>query len=224
MRLIDCYMDAIGYTLYLLRGSEQGGQSFDRAREDIEGILNKAGEAARSGGFSTDDTIDAKFAICAWIDEKVLTSSWEGMPEWRKNQLQREFFNTNNAGVEFFERLERLDDNRKPVLEVYTLCLSLGFHGRFFREDELPELENIRQSNIKKLLGDLADETDLAGIKLFPEAYLSGKSAKSKAIFRPFDWVSLLIPVVAAAIAIELFLFYRNSLNIDLLQFFGAMN
>jgi len=224
MRLIDCYMDAIAYTLYLLRGNGQGAHAYDHAREEIEKLLDKADDCARENGFAERDARDATFAACAWIDEAVLTSSWEGAPEWKKLQLQRARYNTNNAGVEFFERLGELDASRNAVREVYALCLALGFRGRYFHEDEQPELDQVTQQQLEQLLGEMAKDKDLSGVRLFPEAYTGDHRGRPKGgNYRPFDWLSLAIPLVAAVIAVELYLFYDNSLNIQLLQFFGSI-
>lgn len=224
MRLVDCYMDAFAYTLYLLRGNGQGAHSYEKAREEILSILDSSTECARIHGFKAEQAQDAKFAVCAWIDEVVLTSSWTEAPEWKKLQLQREFFNTNNAGVEFFDRLEGFGTNQKMLREVYMLCLSLGFRGKYFHEDDQNVLESIKNQNLEVTLGDFAKEENLAGIKLFPEAYWGERKGKpSGAVYRPFDWLSLFIPIIAAIIAVELYLFYDNSLNIQLLQFFGAI-
>jgi type VI secretion system protein ImpK len=38
---------------------------------------------------------------------------------------------TNNAGVEFFERLDRARQGPRPVLATYVVVLGLGFFGRF---------------------------------------------------------------------------------------------
>lgn len=224
MRLTDCYIDACIYTLYLLRGDSHDVQSYDAARDKVETLLSRAEQTARSRGFSQDDIENAKFAVCAWIDETVLTSQWSEAPEWKKQQLQRVFFNTNNAGVDFFLRLEDLGKNRTAVREVYVLCLCLGFHGRHFHEDDRDTLAAVRSDNLGMLLGDLAHEKDLAGAKIFPEAYWKqGKLTARGGRFRPFDWISFLIPVVALLIAVELYFFYNNSLNIQLLEFFGTL-
>lgn len=224
MRLIDCYMDAFAYTLYLLRGSGQGGHSYEKAREEVENLLTKAGECARNRGYTEDQVQNAKFAVCAWIDEAVLTSSWESAPEWKKLQLQRAYFNTNNAGVEFFQRLEALPPGENRVREVFAMCLALGFRGKYFHEGEQEALEEVKKAHIDPLLGDLAAEKDLAGMKLFPEAYWGDRKGRPRGLaYRPFDWLSIAIPIVAAIITVELYLFYDNSLNIQMLHFFGAL-
>jgi type VI secretion system protein ImpK len=49
------------------------------------------------------------------------------------------YFKTNLAGEKFFERLDRIWEDRKnkaALLEVYYLCLVLGFEGKFKLQDK----------------------------------------------------------------------------------------
>ncbi len=224
MRLIDCHLEAFAYTLYMIREGDQAARSLEKARADILELLTQAESCGRALGFKTEDLLEAKFAVCAWIDETILTSSWPGTAEWRKAQLQREFFNTTNAGVEFFEHLETLGPKNQPIREVYSLCLALGFRGRFFPEDQRKALEALKDENLFGVLGELARENDLSGVKLFPDAYWSKDKAKRKGKFRPFDWYALLIPLISVIIAAQLYMFFKNDLNIQLLEFFGSLH
>lgn len=223
MRLTDCHLDAFAYTLYMLREGAQAARAHDKARQDLAGLLAQADTCGRALGHDDNDLREARFAVCAWIDEAILTSSWPGAAEWRKNQLQREFFGTTNAGVEFFERLEALPPKKQDLIELYGLCLALGFRGRFFPEDQRKALDALKDENLRKIVGELAREQDLAGVKLFPQAYWHKGTPFRRKSFRPFDWYALLIPLVGVLIAVELYLFYRNSLNIQLLEFFGGL-
>ena len=67
----------------------------------------------------------------AFIDERILKSNWLGRAEWMKNPLQLELFGEYTAGENFFTRMRALLNRREwsASLEVYYLCLGLGFHG-----------------------------------------------------------------------------------------------
>jgi type VI secretion system protein ImpK len=84
-------------------------------------------------GIPKRDLDDAKYAIVAFIDEQLFRAPWEGRQEWMLEPLQLVYFNENTAGEGFFERLEALerDPRRVHVLEVYFLCLGLGFLGKY---------------------------------------------------------------------------------------------
>ncbi len=75
---------------------------------------------------------DAKYALAAYLDEVVLTSTWPGRLEWMSQPLQLEFFGEHTAGEGFFTRLSNLRQGGEEyvnLLELYYYCLQLGFEG-----------------------------------------------------------------------------------------------
>jgi type VI secretion system protein ImpK len=77
---------------------------------------------------------EALYAIVALIDESVLSVPGACRDYWFGRPLQLDLFGDNIAGEEFYKRLNRLmeaPEKKKDVLEVYYLCLSLGFEGKY---------------------------------------------------------------------------------------------
>jgi type VI secretion system protein ImpK len=77
---------------------------------------------------------DAKYALIALLDETVLSIAGPCRDHWIGSPLQLEYFGTNVAGEEFYRRLDKLlleAESMNEVLEVYYLCLSLGFEGKY---------------------------------------------------------------------------------------------
>ncbi len=75
---------------------------------------------------------DAKYALAAHIDEAVLSSDWPGRTQWMSRPLQLELFGDHLAGEGFFERLTNLRQGGEAncdLLELYYVCLQLGFEG-----------------------------------------------------------------------------------------------
>ncbi len=75
---------------------------------------------------------DAKYALAAFVDEAVLTSAWPGRTAWMSRPLQLEMFGDHVAGEGFFERLSVLrqgGEANADLLELYYVCLQLGFEG-----------------------------------------------------------------------------------------------
>jgi len=113
---------------------------------------------ARKFGIDKDKTRLAKFAIVAFLDETIISSSWSQKDAWLSDPLQIKLFETFNAGEEFFNFLNELSQKtsaNKEVLEVYYLCLSLGFKGKY----QLQSPENLRN-----IIDDL-------NLELHPEMY-----------------------------------------------------
>ncbi len=221
MRLLDCFNKIFAYTSYLRQGNGEARPSVEDAIEDYERFLSQAESSARTVGFSDEDLDNAKFAVCAWVDETIMLSDWEGRIEWGARPLQRRHFDTTNAGEEFFEHLDELPPQEKEVREVYVTCLGLGFRGLYFHESEQSVLNDERNNHLEALWSESDMEHDLAGGKLFPEAYYTGPAAKGPKQpwvgFDPFTACFLLVP---PTLLITLFLLYRFFLNKSIFDFF----
>lgn len=77
---------------------------------------------------------DAVYALVALLDETVMSTPGECRNFWVTSPVQLELFGDNLAGEGFFRRLEKLmeePEKNKDVLEIYYLCLSLGFEGKY---------------------------------------------------------------------------------------------
>lgn len=97
----------------------------------IGALLDQMAEKGAQAGLTRDDIQDARYALVAFIDEQIFQSSWSGKQEWMLEPLQLVYFNENTAGEGFFTRLHDLESRpeRAHVLQLYYLCLSLGFQG-----------------------------------------------------------------------------------------------
>ncbi|MGK4001599.1 DotU family type IV/VI secretion system protein [Sorangium sp. So ce1036] len=73
---------------------------------------------------------DGMFAIAALADELAMSLP-DLRPVWAQRPLQAARWMTNNAGVEFFERLERVRKGPPVVMATYACVLGLGFRGRY---------------------------------------------------------------------------------------------
>lgn len=107
MRLADCFIEAVTYVLDVAR-KPQSFPQFDVVRAKVEELLNASGRMAKTLGVAASEFQDARFAVCAWMDEMILGSQWEGKAFWLHQPLQRTVYNTVNAGDEYFERLDNL--------------------------------------------------------------------------------------------------------------------
>jgi type IV/VI secretion system ImpK/VasF family protein len=100
---------------------------FDRLFADLEQ------RAARAGVGEAHLRL-AIYALCAWIDERILLSELPARRAWAANPLQLRRFDDLAAGDEFYVKLESLRASADPravdALEIYALCLALGFRGK----------------------------------------------------------------------------------------------
>lgn len=124
------------YMVFLLRN---GYTPMDASvfRDRLRQLMSQVDRGAKKLRLETDDVFQAKFAFCALLDEIVLGSSLKVREDWERKPLQLELFGEHTAGEKFFDRLETLRGEgarRLQVLEVYHMCLLLGFQGRYALE------------------------------------------------------------------------------------------
>lgn len=217
MRLVDCYLNLFAFTAYLLKNARQGAQpEFESVKQDVRNLLDQAEVLRKENSLPRDDFQEATFAVCAWVDEAVLCSEWEHRDQWVHEQLQRKHFNTSNAGDEFFHRLTELGPDKAQVLEVYALCLAMGFTGRFFRKEDKYDLRDIRNHTIKQALGADFVSSDLA----FPAAYGPGIAARKKPLFAASAVVKAVLFITPPLAAGFLYLAYLTLLGGSVSAFF----
>jgi len=200
MRLRDCFAELIAYVAYFIRSKDIDSMSFTQVQTDVRRLLSETETTMRSGGIDAEEYNEARFAVCAWVDEALLGSAWSGRGEWQRDSLQRKYFQTADAGQEFFERLNRLGQHQRDAREIYYLCLAMGFKGRYHQEGDAPLLEQLKTSNLKFLLGSSVGLPSLERSELFPEAYpVEGAelapSAK-RSFFTPATLTALIAPLV----------------------------
>ena len=134
--LASCYENAITIILRLSsiqRSTSANSQDF---RASVRAALRAAMEQAKSLGHSSEANQLAFFAVVALLDESVLKTQNPAFADWAQRPLQEEMFGHNRAGEVFFDQLQTLlarQDSAETAdcLEVYCLCLLLGFRGKY---------------------------------------------------------------------------------------------
>lgn len=119
-----------------LRSNRQQVTNSDAFRAQMKQALQRSEQEARSGGYKAEDVRQVLFAVVAFLDESVLGSRNPVFADWPRLPLQTELFGHQIAGEVVFQELQktlgRADSTEAcDVLEVYGLCLLLGFRGRY---------------------------------------------------------------------------------------------
>jgi type VI secretion system protein ImpK len=119
-----------------LRYNRQAVSSADSFRAQVKQALKSAEQESRTRGYSPEDTRRVIFAVVAFLDESVLSSRNPVFADWPRLPLQTELFGHQNAGEIVFDDIQKLLSRNESheladVLEVYYLCLLLGFKGRY---------------------------------------------------------------------------------------------
>lgn len=168
MYLVDCFVPFMAAVRHF---QEHPVGDVTSASESFVRQLEDALRQTKSSGVDDKDAMEALFAVVSWADEVLLASAWTGAQEWKNLLLQRRYFNVSNAGVAFFTRLEGLGPAQGSVREVYCLCLSMGFTGRYGHGGNMNTLAEIKQAGLRQVT---AEEEVVYGNEwrqIFPDAY-----------------------------------------------------
>ena len=130
-------------------------------RQRLIGALERMVSDGRRMGIPDADLAEARYALVAFIDEQILRSDWAGRAEWMARPLQLELYRENTAGENFFVRLRGLlrAGGRPIAVEIYYLCLLLGFQGAYRDGGEPGALEKFTRAaraELRKVLPDAA--------------------------------------------------------------------
>ena len=108
---------------------------------DPDGLRRRIAEAVRQFeqralglGLDTRSLRAARYALCATIDDLVLSTPWGSHSGWTTQSLTSMFHNEVSGGERFFEILEQMTQEfgrHSDVVELMYVCLSLGFEGRY---------------------------------------------------------------------------------------------
>ena len=119
-----------------VRQNRQAVSDANAFRANIQAGLRSAEKDAVKKAYAPDDIRNATLAVVAFLDESVLNSSNPVFSSWHSMPLQEEMFGHHVAGETFFENLEKLMSRQDShdvadVLELYALCLLMGYKGRY---------------------------------------------------------------------------------------------
>ncbi len=106
----------------------------DGLRRRIADAVRQFEERALATGLDTRSLRAARYALCATIDDLVLSTPWGSHSGWTAQSLTSLFHNEVSGGERFFEILEQMErelGRHGEVVELMYLCLSLGFEGKY---------------------------------------------------------------------------------------------
>ena len=194
-----------------LRTGRAAATDAESFRTHVKSLLATADADAKRAGYAPEDVNLALFATVAFLDESVLNSSQPMFADWPRRPLQEELFGGHMAGELFYQYLEQLlrradSDDAADVLEVFQLCLLLGFRGRYSHTDPsaLHRLTAETGAKISRIRGPLG--------RLAPH----WKPLDDEEVPRSHDpWLRPLAAAAAATLllALGLYVGYRVSLS-----------
>ncbi|MDD4268217.1 MAG: DotU family type IV/VI secretion system protein [Pirellulales bacterium] len=118
--------------LHVLDLLERIGRGEDPPAAEERGRIRGWIDQAEAHLGQREDWMLAKYALVAWIDDLLIDAPWEGRSWWRENALEVEVFNTRLRNEEFYAKARLASSlTAKDALEVFYLCVVLGFRGLY---------------------------------------------------------------------------------------------
>lgn len=123
-----------------LRANRQAASDAESFRRQLRHVMGLGEQQASRLGYADEDVRLGLFAVVAFLDESVLSSANPMFADWPRRPMQEELFGGHLGGELFFQQLQYLlarpdSEDLADVLEVYQLCMLLGFHGRYSASD-----------------------------------------------------------------------------------------
>jgi type VI secretion system protein ImpK len=193
------------HVLRLLERIERGDST--SAKEERQHIRDLITQAEGHLGQAADWQL-AKYALVAWIDEVLIEAGCDG-GKWKENALEQEMFGGMRAYHEFYVKArEATALPRRDALEVFYVCVVLGFRGLY--RDPVEAVAEAEALGMPADLETWARQTSTAiklgqGLPPITEKGLmptGAPSLESKAFFVSY----LLIGVILAGINLIVFL------------------
>ncbi|MGH8258131.1 MAG: type IVB secretion system protein IcmH/DotU, partial [Steroidobacteraceae bacterium] len=166
-------------------------------------------DRARRAGVAPEDVLASRYALCTVLDEAVLNTPWGAQSGWAGQSLLVTFHRETQGGEKFFQILERLlgePARYVALLELWYVCLALGFEGRYRLDDRgAARLADIRRDLIQRI------EPLRGRIEPTLSPHWQGVQDRRNAVLRLIPlWV---VAVAAAAILIGAWLFLDRRLS-----------
>jgi len=180
-------------------------------RSRLKTVLADVERDAIAAGYSAQDIRDTHFAVVAFLDSVVLHSDDPVKAEWERQTLQEELFGQTDAGVVFFDKLEHFrsrpdSEHLADVLEVYLLCLLLGFEGRYSGRLR-GELDNIAEK-VRRRIDDIRGVSGQISPSGLPPSAPTAQTPQTARRVDRVRWVALAIGILT----LLLFLLFKINL------------
>lgn len=158
------YFQELFTAIVRLRANRQEVTNAEVFRGQVLQAIRVAGQNAKARAYTDEDIQLGVFAVAAFLDESILNLRKPVFQEWVRKPLQEELFGRHVAGETFFENLQQLLGRRDSqeladVLEVYYLCVLLGYLGKYSiaSKGDLRALMGQTEDKIKRIRGSRAD-------------------------------------------------------------------
>ncbi|WP_404343636.1 type VI secretion system protein TssL, long form [Pseudoalteromonas mariniglutinosa] len=188
--------------------------------ENIAALKHKCVEAikhfevlVRNNNLDMTMINNARYCLCAALDEAVLNSSWSSM-EWADESLLSTFHKETFGGEYFYTLLDdalMYPEHNKAFLELQYHCLNLGFKGKYRLDSGGDSKVEDYRSRLYHILNQLDGPKTNALTPSWRERVAAGVELQNSIPL----WV---VFSILALISLFIFMFFNMQLNDKLVQ------
>lgn len=178
-------------------------------RRHVLDEIRRFEEQARGAGIRNEIVLAARYALCAALDEAVLSTPWGAQSEWSQHPVLVALHREAWGGEKFFEMLTRISADparHLDLLELQHLILALGFTGKYQMlergHEQLQDLQHGLYRTIRGLRGPATPELSLKW---------RGLEDQRNRLIRYVPW--WVVAAAAVAILAVAFVYYRSKLS-----------
>jgi type VI secretion system protein ImpK len=140
----------------------------EREQRTLMNLLRPAGEAQRwpDYGGTGDRFLGTRYALACWLDEVFLNEDFKTLTwttvwgrAWNEKKLETSLYGTNDRAYLFWGQAELAEAVGPDALEVFYLCVMLGFRGE--GEKKPPNLDDWREAVEGRLQTSPPEQTGL---------------------------------------------------------------
>ena len=109
-------------------------QDLQRLYQDLCHEIKAFENKAQAHNYRSPIILAARYALCALLDEIILTTAWGSKSIWRTQNLLNTFQREAWGGERFFVILERSSEDpviHIDLLELMYICLNMGYEGKY---------------------------------------------------------------------------------------------
>jgi type VI secretion system protein ImpK len=117
-----------------IAGDRGRAPDIDRLRAAMVAAVRKFETEALATGLDTRSLRAARYALCATVDDIVLSTPWGSTSNWAQQSMTSIFHNEVTGGERFFTILTEMQQDlghHEAVVELMYICMSLGMVGRY---------------------------------------------------------------------------------------------
>ena len=205
--LTDLCTPVFGYAGLL--PDEAGGTQpgYEQFRREVVASLKRIESEASNHGIEAEDAHLASYGLSLFLDEQIARSAWAHKDQWAMEPLGILLHQDAEGGVNFYKRLEGLGERQKAVKEVFLVCLSLGFRGKYAELEATEQAAQVGEFR-RKLVRSIRPKPLAQQSELFPEAYQAASALEDEVPPPPRWWLLASMGAVGVALLMYVLLFW----------------